>query len=43
MLNNGDQIVISGSENGTVFAWDLVEGNLIKKLVRRPTARINDS
>lgn len=32
VLNNTDQVVLSGSENGFVFAWDLVEGTLVEKL-----------
>lgn len=32
VLNHTDQVVLSGSENGTVYAWDLVEGKLLEKL-----------
>ena len=32
VLNNSDQIVVSGSENGYVYLWDLVEGTLLEKL-----------
>lgn len=32
VLNNSDKFVLSGSENGFVYVWDLVEGNVVKKL-----------
>ena len=32
VLNNTDQLVISGSENGYVYIWDLVEGSLLGKV-----------
>ncbi|TRY67854.1 hypothetical protein TCAL_05271 [Tigriopus californicus] len=32
VLNNTDHCVLSGSENGFVYIWDLVEGTLLHKL-----------
>jgi mitogen-activated protein kinase organizer 1 len=32
VLNDSDQLVLSGSENGFVYVWDLVEGNMVNML-----------
>ena len=32
VLDATDRTVLSGSENGYVYAWDLVEGSLLAKL-----------
>ena len=32
VLNDGDQLVLSGSENGFVYAWDLVDGEVVNML-----------
>lgn len=34
-LGMGDSVVISGSENGEIFVWDLVEGKVVSKLRQR--------
>lgn len=31
-LGFADSVVISGSEDGQIYAWDLLEGNVIEKL-----------
>ena len=31
-LGLADAVVISGSEDGQIFAWDLLEGNVIEKI-----------
>ena len=31
-LGVADSVVVSGSEDGKVFAWDLLEGKVIEKL-----------
>lgn len=31
-LGMGDAVVISGSEDGSLYAWDLLEGMLIQKI-----------
>ena len=32
VLNHTDQVVLSGSENGLVYAWDLLDTKLLAKL-----------
>ena len=32
VLNHTDHFVLSGSENGFVYVWDMVDGKLVKKL-----------
>ena len=31
-LGMGDSVVISGSEDGLLYAWDLLEGKVIEKM-----------
>ena len=35
-LDHSDKYVLSGSENGMVYIWDLVEGGLVAKLDHGP-------
>ncbi len=35
MYDCSDRAVLSGSENGTVYVWDLVEGNLVRDKSRK--------
>ena len=39
-LGLGDAVVVSGSEDGSIYAWDLLEGKVVEKLERPHAGKV---